>query len=479
MTREVSPEVKDSYAITSRAPGTGLFDVRLQKRRVTSASPLVIGQYELHGVMSSGGMATVHFGRLVGPVGFSRTVAIKRLHPHFAKDPAFVSMFVDEARLVSRISHPNVIPTLDVVSTQGELFLVMDYVHGESLSKLLMAVRAHKTKVSPHIVSAIMGGVLRGLHAAHEATHPKRGALNIVHRDISPQNVLVGVDGSPRVLDFGVAKAMDRLQEMTREGQLKGKLAYMAPEQFNGGSVTRSVDIWAASVVLWESLTARRLFAAEKQVDTIMKIVEGPIQPPSNYMIDMDKTVGADAYTMLEALDRIVLRGLEKDPTKRFPTAREMAQALEWAMPPAAPSEVTEWVEEYAHDALVERSQMLGSLQVDSQSRTMAAPLAVAAIASTGPLSSPNFASTSGPHSAASWSGPHSALPIPPPMSEDARRRSARTANTRDSNPSESQQRQLQKEGLSNVVIAFVVVMVAAILVSVTVIAYTLIHARR
>jgi serine/threonine-protein kinase len=421
-------------------------------------------------------MATVHFGRLVGPVGFSRTVAIKRLHPHFAKDPAFVSMFVDEARLVSRISHPNVIPTLDVVSTQGELFLVMDYVHGESLSKLLTAVRAKKTKVSPHIVSAIMGGVLRGLHAAHEATHRKMGPLNIVHRDISPQNVLVGVDGAPRVLDFGVAKAMDRLQEMTREGQLKGKLAYMAPEQFNGGTVTRSVDIWAASVVLWESLTARRLFAADKQVDTIMKIAEAPVQPPSNYMIDMEKTVGADAYQMLEALDRIVLRGLEKDPAKRFPTAREMAQALEWAMPPAAPSEVTEWVEEYAHDALLERSQMLGSLLADSQSRTMAAPLAVAAIASTRPLSSPNSASISGPHSPASISGPHS---IPAPMSDDARRRAASTVNSRESNPSESQRGRLERAGLSNLVIAFVVVMVAAILISVTVIAYTLMHGRR
>jgi serine/threonine-protein kinase len=420
---------------------------------VISASPLVIGQYELHGVMSSGGMATVHFGRLVGPVGFSRTVAIKRLHPQFAKDPAFVSMFVDEARLVSRISHPNVIPTLDVVSTQGELFLVMDYVHGESLSKLLTAVRGGKSKISPHIVSAIMGGVLRGLHAAHEATHPKRGALNIVHRDISPQNVLVGVDGSPRVLDFGVAKAMDRLQELTREGQLKGKLAYMAPEQFNGGEVTRAVDIFAASVVLWEALTARRLFAADKQVDTILKIVEQPVKAPSMYMMSLDKTVGDEAYKMLVALDRIVLRGLEKDPAKRFPTAREMAQALEWAMPPAAPSEVTEWVEHYARDALAERSAMLGSLAADSQSHTLAAPVAVAEIAAA-PVSVPGA-----------------------PMSEDQRRRAAKTVGNRDSSSSESRRRR-KKAALSTAVIAFAAVMIAAILISVSLISYTLFHRR-
>ena len=433
---------------------------------MTSASPLVIGQYELHGVMSSGGMATVHFGRLVGPVGFSRTVAIKRLHPHFAKEPAFVSMFVDEARLVSRISHPNVIPTLDVVSTGGELFIVMDYVHGESLSKLLSTVRAKKAKVSPHIVSAIMGGVLRGLHAAHEASDRKRGPLNIVHRDISPQNVLVGVDGSPRVLDFGVAKALDRLQELTREGQLKGKLAYMAPEQFNGGKVTRAIDIFAASVVLWEALTARRLFAAEKQADIVMKIIEGVVPPPSQYMTDMSKTVGADAYRLLEALDRIVLRGLEKDPANRFATAREMAQALEWAITPAAPSEVTEWVELYAHDALAARSEALGKLAADSQSHTLAAPIAVAEIASTGPISA-------GADARASRS----------PMSEESRRRSARTANSRDSSSSSSSlsvsgQRRMRKAKLSNAVIAFIIVAVAAIAVSAVLSAYTLLRQR-
>ena len=286
-----------------------------------SEKPLVIGRYELHGTMSSGGMATVHFGRLVGPVGFSRVVAIKRLHPHFAKDRSFVSMFVDEARLVSRISHPNVIPTLDVVATDGELFLVMEYVHGESLSKLISAVRARNAKVSPHIVSAIMSGALRGLHAAHEASHPKTGPLNIIHRDISPQNVLVGADGSPRLLDFGVAKALDRLQDVTREGQLKGKLSYMAPEQFKTSQVARSVDIFAASIVLWEALTARRLFAAERQTEIVRKIIETSPAPPSGLMVDLDATIPRDRFDMLNELDKVVLKGLEKNPQRRFATA--------------------------------------------------------------------------------------------------------------------------------------------------------------
>jgi len=420
---------------------------------VPGAPPILIGQYELHGVMSSGGMATVHFGRLVGPVGFSRVVAIKRLHPHFAKDPAFVSMFVDEARMVGRISHPNVIPTLDVVSTQGELFLVMDYVHGESLSKLLSSVRSRKARISPHIVSAVMTGVLRGLHAAHEASHAKHGPLNIVHRDISPQNVLVGVDGSPRVLDFGVAKALDRVQEATREGQLKGKLAYMAPEQFRGGPVTRSVDIWAASVVLWESLTARRLFAAERQVDTVSKILESTVFPPSHYMMDLQKTMDSDTLRLLEGLDRIVLRGLEKDPAKRFSTAREMAQALERAMPPAAPSEVTEWVELYARDALAARSDELSQL-ASSVNPNMAGGGEVQQIVSSGhaPSVAPPFAAPVRPSSKPS----HPSLPSHPPE--------GRAAPSFHEPPA----------SLSTAVWVFIAIAVAAILVSTALITYTL-----
>src|SRR5262249_30807867 len=162
-------------------------------------------------------MATVHFGRLLGPVGFSRTVAIKRLHAHFAADPEFVSMFLDEARLAARIRHPNVVPTLDVVATAGELFLVMDYVPGETLSRLIAASNAQRRWIPLPIAAAMACGVLHGLHAAHEAKSERGAPLGIVHRDVSPQNLLVGTDGVPRVLDFGVAKAAGRLQT-TRDG---------------------------------------------------------------------------------------------------------------------------------------------------------------------------------------------------------------------------------------------------------------------
>src|SRR6478736_1694730 len=180
----------------------------------------VAGRYALYGEIAAGGMATVHIGRLLGPVGFARTVAIKRLHPHYAKDPEFVSMFLDEARLAARIRHPNVVPTLDVVALDGELFLVMEYVQGESFARLVREARRARLDVPPEVISAIVVGALNGLHAAHEATSERGEPLNIVHRDVTPQNILVGSDGVARLLDFGVAKAAGSLHATTRDGQI-------------------------------------------------------------------------------------------------------------------------------------------------------------------------------------------------------------------------------------------------------------------
>jgi eukaryotic-like serine/threonine-protein kinase len=202
-----------------QAPGTGTL------RPVDVAKPTVrvIGRYALYDVLASGGMATVHIGRLLGPVGFSRTVAIKRLHPRYAGDPEFVSMFLEEARLVARIRHPHVVPMLDVVATAGELFLVMEYVAGESLARLAHAAAERGERVPLRVSVAILSGLLQGLHAAHEAHDEHGQPLGIVHRDVSPQNVLVGSDGQARVLDFGIAKAAGRVQT-TADGQVKGKL---------------------------------------------------------------------------------------------------------------------------------------------------------------------------------------------------------------------------------------------------------------
>jgi eukaryotic-like serine/threonine-protein kinase len=310
-----------------------------------------VGRYLLYGELASGGMATVHLGRLVGPVGFSRTIAIKCLHPHLAKEPEFVTMFIDEARLAARIVHPNVVPVLDVVEIDDELFLVMEYVHGETLARLLRSVRSHDERIPPKIAAAIVAGALHGLHAAHEALSERGEPLEIVHRDVSPQNVIVGADGVARVLDFGVAKATERLMQTTREGQVKGKLAYMAPEQVHAGRVNRQTDIYAASIVLWEALTGERLFGGSNEGEVIDRVLLAEVDAPSQR-----------APGLTSDYDAIVLRGLARERSERFSTAREMAMALE-NVGVAKATEVGEWVQGQADEVLAARSRWMASLE--------------------------------------------------------------------------------------------------------------------
>ena len=316
----------------------------------------IIGRYVLYGEIASGGMATVHYGRLLGQVGFTRTVAIKRMHPHCAKDPEFASMFLDEARLVARIRHPNVVPILDVVAASGELSLVMEYVQGETLSRLLRGARKRKQRPPLRVVGAIMTGVLEGLHAAHEAVSERGDPLGIVHRDVSPQNIMVGIDGIPRVLDFGIAKASVRLQT-TKDGQLKGKLQYMAPEQIRNRLVDRRTDVYAASVVLWEALVGRRLFEGDNEAATMCMVLEGHVPKPR----DIEPGIP-------EELERVALQGLEVDPNDRYQTAQAMAIALEQAIGLATPREVGHWVEQVATDGLRSRAADVAEIESVSSS---------------------------------------------------------------------------------------------------------------
>ena len=308
-------------------------------------------RYAMFAEVAAGGMAAIHIGRQRGPAGFSRTVAIKRLHAQFAKDPEFIKMFLDEAHLAARIRHPNVVAPIDVVATDGEVFLVMDYVEGESLSRLTQAARDGGGRMPLAITCAILSDVLHGLHAAHEAKSERGERLGIVHRDVSPQNVLVGVDGVARVLDFGIAKAVGRATA-TRDGQIKGKIAYMAPECFKGGEVSRSADIYSAAVVLWETLTGERLFKADTDSQTLSRILSDDIIPPSRR-----------APEVSSALDGVVLRGLTRDPSKRFSSAREMALALETAVRLATSTEVGEWVSRVAGAALAERARIVAEIE--------------------------------------------------------------------------------------------------------------------
>jgi serine/threonine-protein kinase len=314
-------------------------------------SPLLVGRYAIFDRIAAGGMAAVHVARVAGEGGFARTFAVKRLHPQFALDPDFVAMFLDEARLAARIRHPNVVPTLDIVTGDGELFLVMEYIEGESLSALLRTARDRSEHVPLGIAAGVMAQALAGLHAAHEARNDYGEPLHIVHRDVSPQNVLVGTDGVARVLDFGVAKATSKLHT-TREGQLKGKLGYLAPEQILGQPVTRRSDVFAAAVVLWEAIAGTRLFAADSEGEVLRKIMDGVVEAPSTQAADVPA-----------ALDAVVMRGLAKEPADRFDTALAMAEALEAAVPTAPARTIGEWTRDLARERLRARAELLGAIE--------------------------------------------------------------------------------------------------------------------
>ena len=309
------------------------------------------GRYRLHAPIASGGMATVHLGRSVGTGGFARTVAIKRLHPHLTDDPDFVTMFLDEARITSRIHHPNVVATLDVVRDEGELLLVMEHVLGPSWWTVLRTAREEGRAIPLEIVSAVLGGILSGLHAAHEARTESGEPLELVHRDVSPQNALVGSDGVARVVDFGIAKAASRVHS-TRDGEVKGKLSYMAPEQIRREAVDRRADVYSAGVVLWESLTGERLYEADHAGGVVMLVLEGNPPAPSSIRGDVPP-----------ALDELVLRALSLDPAMRPATAHELAVALEAIVPPAPSRTVAAFLMDIAGEYLAERQRLVATFE--------------------------------------------------------------------------------------------------------------------
>lgn len=307
-----------------------------------------LGRYVLGPSIAVGGMASVHLGLLSGPVGFKRTVAIKRMHRALAGDAAARATLLDEARVTSRLHHPNVVQTLDVVEDQGELFLVLEYVHGQSFDRLLARARELGHPTAARVVTAVMAGVLRGLHAAHEARGEDGQPLELVHRDLSPQNVMVDTNGVPRVLDFGIARARGRLQG-TREGQLKGKLAYLSPEQVHGDASRRS-DVFAAGVVLFEALTGKPLFDAPTEAALLSQVLKCRVPTLAS--------LGVEAPALQSVLDR----ALQREADDRYATAAEMADALE-GCGGATPAELAAWVLEFAAEPLAARAREVELLE--------------------------------------------------------------------------------------------------------------------
>jgi serine/threonine protein kinase len=295
-------------------------------------APKELGAYEIIAEIARGGMGSVYLARRAGEGGFRRLFAVKAMHPHLAEDHAFVEMLRDEARIAAQLHHQNVVPVVDIGTHDQVPYVVMEYIDGCALSALLARNKTHRP---PELLSAILLDALEGLHAAHSLRDDDGNELRLVHRDVTPQNILVGVDGSGRLTDFGIAKAEARVTT-TRPGVWKGKFAYMSPEQLvgDGENVDHRADIFAAGAVLWTALTGQRLFRADTDGATLHNVLHKLIVPPS--------TVG---LTPPPAFDAVCLRALERDRDKRFQSAREMADALRKAATSIGTrAAVAEWV---------------------------------------------------------------------------------------------------------------------------------------
>jgi serine/threonine-protein kinase len=312
-----------------------------------------VGRYALFEQFAAGGMATVHFGRLDGAGGFARVVAVKRLLPHLLENQEFTEMLLKEARLAARVRHPNVVATLDVVATKGDVLLVLDYVHGEALSTLCRTqAKEKKEQIALPIVVGIVSDMLQGLSAIHDATDEKGRSLSLVHRDVSPPNVLVGADGVARVLDFGIATALDHIEETAPERR-KGKRGYMSPEQVRGERLTQRSDIFAAGIVIWELLAMRRLFPVDQEAEVGEAVLRGDYPRVSQYRPDIPPE-----------LDEIVMRALALSPEARFASMHELGDAFEAAAPARANARrIGEWVLDLAKDALSERTRKLARVE--------------------------------------------------------------------------------------------------------------------
>jgi eukaryotic-like serine/threonine-protein kinase len=316
----------------------------------STSSQIWLGQYELLLELASGGMATVYVARQIGAAGFERLVVVKRVHRHLLANESFTDMFLDEARVASMIHHPNVVPVIDVVEAEGELFLVMNYIDSATLARLRHAAGKNKQRIPPPIVARIVCDTLAGLHAAHDAVDMRGATLDVVHRDVSPQNIVVGADGVGRLIDFGIAKAQRRITE-TQTGSLKGKYGYMSPEQSTGKDLDRRSDIFAIGVVLYEALTHERLFASDNEFETIRRIAEAPIPDPSSKVAGVPK-----------AVDAVVQKALARPREERYANAAEFLDALMAAIQPASHREVAAFMTTHVGTLLQERRETLRAL---------------------------------------------------------------------------------------------------------------------
>jgi hypothetical protein len=315
-----------------------------------------VGRYRVFERIADGGMGSVHLGAYDGDDGRPRPVAIKIMHAHHARDARLRSLFLDEARTARSLRHARIVDTVDVLSDGEDLLLVMDYVHGPSLSTLRRFSPAQR--LSPDIAVALICDALDGLHAAHTAVGELGEPLQVVHRDISPQNILVDAAGGAKIVDFGIALAAGR-SYATQSGEVKGKFGYMPPEQARGLEVDGRADVYAAGATLFELLTGQKPFGDGAPADILSRSLFLPPPAPST----LEPTVSA-------ALDALVLRALSKDRDARFPSAEAFACALRASLPVATRESVAAYVERHVGGFLQSRARLVDAALVDPVSPT-------------------------------------------------------------------------------------------------------------
>ncbi len=275
------------------------------------------GRYELLRKIAIGGMGAVYLARQKGPVGFQKLLVLKRLLPHLSEDDEFIQMFLDEGRIAAHLNHPNIAQIYDLGDVDGQYFIAMEYVHGEAVGPLGLRAQQRKVVIPLGLKCRIIADAAAGLDAAHNARSPSGRKLALIHRDVSPQNVLVGFNGGVKLIDFGVAKASGKLSQ-TMVGTIKGKHAYMSPEQARGEPLDSRSDVFGLGTVFYELLTQTRLFKRDTEFATLKAVVAAKIAPPSEVVPDIPK-----------ALDVIVFKALARKRDERFSTAGELQLALE------------------------------------------------------------------------------------------------------------------------------------------------------
>jgi serine/threonine protein kinase len=317
--------------------------------------PVRFGKYTLVDRIAVGGMAEIFLARQAGLEGFEKTIVIKRIRPHLSKQPNFVKMFLNEAKLAAQLNHPNIVQIYDLGKISESYFIAMEYIFGRDMRRIIPKADALGIPFPMVYALKIASSVCEGLYYAHQRADLYGHPLHIVHRDVTPENIFVSFDGTVKVLDFGIAKAANQI-EQTRAGEIKGKLSYMSPEQCMGKPLDNRSDLFSLGVVLYEWLTGFKLFTGESEVGILKSITEGKIYAPSYFKADIP-----------EAVEAILMKALEKDRDRRYQTAWEMQYDLDQFLSQYefTPSNIhlSNFLKQLFNDELEEERERLASLR--------------------------------------------------------------------------------------------------------------------